>query len=133
GRTVSVGSAAVPQIQPRHRTSGAHVANADEWRVPGFAPPAIAAAMLEFGSWRWTILVMVPICVVALVAGWRTLPKAVDPQPLDIDWVSAGLLIATVGFFLGAVSDISIASVALVGAGTIVGTLLWRQSGRAHV
>lgn len=128
GAIISVGIAAVALVYPHHLTGRALAANSNVWGVLGFASPAIAAAMLEFGSWRWIFLVMVPICVVALVAGWRTLPKAVDPQPLDIDWVSAGLLIATVGFFLGAVSDISIASVVLVGAGIIVGTLLWRRS-----
>lgn len=128
GALVSVGIAAVALVYPDHLTGRALAANSNVWGVLGFASPAIAAAMLEFGSWRWIFLVMVPICVVALVAGWRTLPKAVDPQPLDIDWLSAGLLIATVGLFLGAVSDISLASLALLGGGVIVGALLWRRS-----
>ena len=128
GALISVGIAAVALVYPDHLTGRALAANSNVWGVLGFASPAIAAAMLEFGSWRWIFLIMVAICIVALAAGWRTLPRAVEPQPLELDWVAAGLLVATVGFFLGAVSDISVASLAMVGAGTVVGAVLWRRS-----
>jgi MFS family permease len=96
----------------------------------GFASPALAAALLELGSWRWIFLIMVPICLVALVAGWRTLPRAIAPAPLIMDWVTTGLLVLAVGCVLAAVSDISATSVYLVVLGLATGGLLWWRSRR---
>ncbi|HLT97676.1 MAG TPA: MFS transporter [Acidimicrobiia bacterium] len=127
GAIISVGIAAVALVYPGHLTGRALAANSNVWGVLGFASPAIAAALLEIGSWRWIFLLMAPICLIALAAGWRTLPKAVEPTPLVVDWLSAGLLVLTVGFLLAAVSDISTTSIVLVAAGTISGTVLWRR------
>lgn len=130
GAIISVGIAAVALVYPHHLTGRAFAANSNVWGVLGFASPAIAAAILEFGSWRWIFFLMVPICVVALIAGWRVLPQAIEPEPLDVDWISAGLLVGTVSFVLGAVSDISMTSLYLVVAAVAVGALLWRRSRR---
>lgn len=127
GAIISVGIAAVALVYPHHLIGRAFAANSNVWGVLGFASPAIAAAMLELGSWRWIFLIMVPICLVALVAGWRTLPRAIEPGSLIVDWMSAGLLIATVGCVLGAVSDISTSSIYLLIAGTGAGMWLWRR------
>jgi MFS family permease len=130
GAIISVGIAAVALVYPGHLTGRAFAANSNVWGVLGFASPAIAAAMLEFGSWRWIFLVMVPICLVALIAGWRTLPGAIQSSPLTIDWTSAALLVLSVGLVLGAVSDISMRSVYLLAAGAVFGFFLWRRSRR---
>jgi MFS family permease len=130
GAIISVGIAAVALVYPPHLTGRALAANSNVWGLLGFASPAIAAAMLEFGSWRWIFLLMVPICVVALAAGWRTLPEAVDPQTLRVDWVSVGLLVLTVGLALGAVSDITPTSFLLAGFGLVAGAILWRRARR---
>lgn len=130
GAIISVGIAAVALVYPRHLAGRAFAANSNVWGVLGFASPAIAAAMLEFGSWRWIFLVMVPICLIALVAGWRTLPRAVEPAPLEMDWISAGLLVLAVGLLLGAVSDISSRSVYLAVTGVAVGVVLWWRGRR---
>lgn len=128
GAIISVGIAAVALVYPPHLTGRALAANSNVWGLLGFASPAIAAAMLEFGSWRWIFLLMVPICVVALAAGWKTLPHAVQPETLHVDWVSVALLILTVGLALGAVSDIAPTSLLLAGAGVGAGALLWRRA-----
>lgn len=130
GAIISVGIAAVALVYPGHLTGRALAANSNVWGVLGFASPAIAAALLEFGSWRWIFLLMAPICLIALVAGWKTLPRAVEPTPLSVDWLSAGLLVLTVGFLLAAVSDISTTSLPLAAAAAVSGTTLWRRLGR---
>lgn len=130
GAIISVGIAAVALVYPPHLTGRALAANSNVWGVLGFASPAIAAAMLEFGSWRWIFLLMVPICVVALAAGWRTLPPAFEPEELRVDWVSVGLLVLAVGMLLGAVSDISLTSIYLLGAGAAAAAILWRRARR---
>lgn len=128
GAIISVGIAAVALVYPGHLTGRALAANSNVWGILGFASPAIAAAMLEFGSWRWIFSMMVPICAVALIAGWKTLPHAIEPMPLKVDWLSTGLLVLAVGLLLGAVSYISVTSVYLVMASLITGIFLWRRS-----
>ncbi|HJQ76293.1 MAG TPA: MFS transporter [Acidimicrobiia bacterium] len=130
GAIISVGVAAVTLVYPDHLTGRAFAANSNVWGILGFAGPAIAAAMLEIGSWRWIFLIMAPTCLAALVAGWRTLPEAVEPGATRVDWVSAGLLVTAVGAVLAAVSDPSLASIALVVLGAVAGALLWKRIGR---
>ncbi|MGH8914915.1 MAG: MFS transporter [Acidimicrobiia bacterium] len=135
GAIISVGIAAVALVYPSHLMGRAFAANSNVWGVLGFASPAIAAGLLEVGSWRWIFLLMVPICLVALIAGWRTLPGPVEPARLEIDWVAVGLLVATVGAFLGALSNLTASSWALGGGALIGGSLLWRRmsGGRSNL
>lgn len=128
GAIISVGLAAVALVYPSHLMGRAFAANSNVWGVLGFAGPALAAVLLQFGSWRWIFLVMAPLCLVALMAGWRNLPRAVEPERLVVDWVSVALLVLAVGLFLGAVSDITLTSLALMAAGSAAGTALWRRN-----
>ncbi len=128
GAIISVGLAAVALVYPSHLMGRAFAANSNVWGVLGFAGPALAAALLEFGSWRWIFLVMAPLCLVALVAGWRNLPRAVEPEALVVDWQAVALLVLTVGLILGAVSDISFRSLGFLAAGILSGVMLWRRS-----
>lgn len=130
GAIISVGIAAVALVYPGHLTGRAFAANSNVWGVLGFASPAIAAALLEFASWRWIFLLMVPICAAALAAGWRALPEAVEPSKIDVDWASAGLLVASVGAVLAAVSNISATSAVWLVGGLLAGAILWRRLGR---
>jgi MFS family permease len=127
GAIVSVGLAAVALVYPHHLTGRALAANSNVWGVLGFAGPAIAAAMLQFGSWRWIFLLMVPICLAALVAGWRTLPGPIEKTPLRVDWISAGLLVIVMGTLLAAVSNLTVASLAYAAVMGVAGWLLWRR------
>lgn len=128
GAIISVGLAAVALVYPSHLTGRAFAANSNVWGVLGFAGPALAAALLQFGSWRWIFLVMAPLCLIALAAGWRNLPRAIEPETLVVDWASVALLVLTVGLFLGAVSDITATSLIFATAGTGAGVMLWRRS-----
>lgn len=130
GAIISVGLAATALVFPRHLIGRALAANSNVWAILGFAGPAIAAAMLQVGSWRWIFFLMPPICVLALMAGWRTLPGPVEPTRPQPDWLSAGLLILAVGALLGAVSSLSVGSVVLAAVAVAATVLLWRRLGR---
>lgn len=128
GAIVSVGIAATALVYPSHLTGRALAANSNVWGILGFASPAIAAALLEIASWRWIFLLMAPLCAVALATGWRVLPRAVQPEPLRVDWLSVTLLILTVGMTLAAVSDLGLSSFALLAGAAATGTVVWRRS-----
>lgn len=127
GAIISVGVAAVALVYPGHLVGRAFAANSNVWGVLGFAGPAIAAVLLQVGSWRWIFLLMVPISAVALIAGWRTLPGPIETTPLRVDWVAVGLLVITVGALLATVSSLSSTSLVLVGVTVVSGALLWRR------
>lgn len=122
GAIISVGIAAVALVYPNHLTGRALAANSNVWGVLGFASPALAAALLEIASWRWIFLVMVPICFVALVAGWKTLPGAVAPSSIGIDWIATALLVLAVGSALAAVSDLGTTSLLMM---TVAAVSVW--------
>src|ERR1700748_2428977 len=65
--------------------------------VAASAGPPVGGLLVE-ASWRWIFLINVPIGVVTLLAGLKVLPevRAVAGSRLP-DWVSAGLLLASVG------------------------------------
>jgi len=130
GAIISVGIAAVALVYPGHLMGRAFAANSNVWGILGFASPALAAVLLEFGSWRWIFLIMPPICVVALAAGWRALPGPIEPAPLQVDWAGVGMLVVTVGALLGAVSNFNTASVALAAVAVTFGVLSWRRMSR---
>lgn len=129
GALVSVGIGAVALVYPPRLMGRAFAANSNVWGVLGFASPGLAALVLEIGSWRWIFLLMVPICCVALVAGWGTLPGPVEPRPLKVDWPSVGLLVVAVGALLGAVSSLSWGSLGMLAVSLVAGVGLWRRMG----
>jgi MFS family permease len=130
GALISVGVGAVALVYPSQLMGRAFAANSNVWGVMGFAGPALAAALLQVGSWRWIFLVMVPIAAGALVAGWRTLPGPVEPAPLRVDWIAVALLVVTVGALLATVSYLSTASLLTAVTTVVSGSLLWRRMTR---
>ena len=130
GALISVGVGAVALVYPPPLVGRAFAANSNVWGVMGFAGPALAAALLQVGSWRWIFLVMVPIAAAALVAGWRTLPGPVDPAPLRIDWISVALLVVTVGSLLATVSYLSLTAWVPAVVMIASGALLWHRMTR---
>ncbi len=130
GAVISVGIAAVALVYPGHLMGRAFAANSNVWGILGFAGPAIAAALLQIGSWRWIFLLMAPLSLAALVAGWRNLPGPVEPSPLRVDWISVGLLVVAVGALLGTVSNLSSTSLVLAVLTLAAGALLWKRMAR---
>jgi len=131
GAIISVGVAAVALVYPSHLMGRAYAANSNVWGVLGFAGPAVAALLLEVASWRWIFLLMGPLCLVALVAGWRTLPGPIAPTRLQVDWVGVGMLLITVGALLGSLSILSPSSWPLGLVAVLFGALIWRRMGRS--
>lgn len=95
----------------------------------GAAAPTVAAAILALGPWHWLFVANLPVALLGLLIGARTLP---DPpgarRPFDL--VGAGLNILAFGlFFLGL--DLLLAAtpaaLALMAGGIGAGVLLVRR------
>lgn len=130
GAIISVAIAAVALVYPSHLMGRAFAANSNVWGVLGFAGPALAALLLEIGSWRWIFLIMPPICLVALIAGWGSLPGPKAPQSLRVDWIGVGLLVVTIGSLIGAVTDLGDTSLVLGLITLLFGAMSWWRMGR---
>lgn len=55
--------------------------------------PGLAALILQFGSWRWIYLVLVPIATIGLIGARRYLSETIEPdltRPLDLVGVILG-------------------------------------------
>jgi MFS family permease len=130
GALISVGVGAVALVYPSQLVGRAFAANSNVWGVMGFAGPALAAALLQVGSWRWIFLVMVPIAAAALIAGWRTLPGPVEPSALRIDWIEVALLVVAVGSLLATVSYLSPGAWLPAIVMVVSGGILWRRMAR---
>jgi len=64
--------------------------------------PSVAAAMLEFASWRWLYFLTAPIAAIGLLAGWRLLRESqadTIPGPLDLIGVTFGTASITLVVF----------------------------------
>lgn len=114
GATVATALAAVGLVFPASLVGRAFALNSTVWGVMGVAAPALAATLLTVASWRWVFLVNLPLGVVALAAGWRSLPgpvRSASPA-LRIDAVGIGLVTAFAGALLVAVDALGPGSVA---------------------
>ncbi len=63
--------------------------------APALGPTA-SGLVLDFMSWRWIFLLVLPFAVVVTAAGLRFLDDVGEPRALPLDWVSVPL--AAVGF-----------------------------------
>jgi MFS family permease len=126
GAIIAVGIAAVSLIYPSHLAGRAFAANATVWGVMGVAGPGIAAFMLTTLNWRWIFLVNIPLGLIALAAGWRVMPGAVENEnSRRVDaWGVIGVL-ALNTFLLLAVDRLGIQSLGWLAAAVIAGWLLW--------
>lgn len=67
--------------------------------VPAIAPalgPAISGLVLTFLPWRWLFILVLPLAVVALVAGAFRLKNITTPEPVTLDLLS--LALSAIGF-----------------------------------
>jgi len=67
--------------------------------------PTLAAGILAVGSWPWLFAINVPIGVVTLVLGLRSLPHT-KPAERSFDWQSAGLSAITFGVGIAAIDSV---------------------------
>lgn len=134
GLVIAVALAAVGLAYPVTLRPRAFAANSMVWGTLGFGGPVIVAGLLAIGSWRLVFLAQIPLTVVALAMGWRSLPSTRDkPIRIQIDWYGVGLITGLV-----MASLVGVASIGSTWAGAIAGVviavacaaLLWRHSGR---
>ncbi|WP_158586967.1 DHA2 family efflux MFS transporter permease subunit [Clavibacter lycopersici] len=67
--------------------------------VPAIAPavgPAVSGLVLTYSSWRWLFILVLPLAVIALIAGALQLRNITAPERASLDLVS--LALSAVGF-----------------------------------
>ena len=100
------------------------VAPGDRGRVMGLvslamsvAPalgPAVSGIVLQFLSWRWIFLVVLPIAVAIAVIGSKRLGNVGETQSTPIDWLSAALSAVGFGALVYGLSQMSHATASVI-------------------
>src|SRR3569623_274138 len=131
GGIMSINAALVRFTYPKKFLGRAMGLNALVISVSAAIGPTVAAAILAKASWEWLFAINVPIGVIAIAIGLRSLPHTVG-SPRRFDWVSALLNAATFGFLItGAESVVreGLASgLSKLAVGVAAGALLtWRE------
>ena len=135
GLVISVALTAVGLAYPQRLRARAFAANSMVWGTLGFGGPVITAGLLAVAGWRMIFVIQLPITVLALAAGWRTLPSTRDkPQRIVMDGRGIILIVGFVGASLFAVAQVGVrwpfAAVGAVAA-MAFGRAFWTNSGRA--
>ncbi|OZC88541.1 hypothetical protein CH254_11560 [Rhodococcus sp. 06-412-2C] len=60
--------------------------------------PVVGGLLVEWLNWRWTLLINLPICLIAIWLAFRYITDPVVRQPVRLDWL--GLLLALPGVAL---------------------------------
>jgi DHA2 family multidrug resistance protein-like MFS transporter len=94
--------------------------------------PSVASAILAVGPWQWLFAVNVPIGVAAWFLGRAALPES-PRQDRKLDWIAAGLNVATFGLIVAGVDVFtrgggSWIGLAVAAAGIGCGVALVRRS-----
>jgi DHA2 family multidrug resistance protein-like MFS transporter len=90
---MSVNGALARHIFPSHRLGAALGSNALVVAIFGALGPTIASGILVIARWPWLFAINVPIGLLALIIGWRTLPvTSMSKHPLDIRSVIYNIL-----------------------------------------
>ncbi|WP_244630954.1 MFS transporter [Aureimonas sp. ME7] len=99
--------------------------------VSSAAGPSIAGAVLSVSSWQTLFLLNVPVGILAIVAGSKTLP-ATPLSDQRFHWGSAIMSAATFGLTISGINGIGhseglVWSLGLIAAGLVVGTVFVRS------
>ncbi|MCD8546944.1 MAG: MFS transporter [Aeromonadaceae bacterium] len=99
---MSVNTALVRLIYPKHRLGRGMGLNALVVSVAAAAGPTVAAGILAVASWQWLFAINVPLGLLAIVLGLKYLPGNCGAENHRFDKVSALLNALTFGlFFIG--------------------------------
>lgn len=134
---MSVNGALARHIHP-HRLLGAALGS-NALIVAGFGAlgPTIAAAILSWGPWQWLFLINLPIGLIALGIGTRTLPESTKSRrkldALSIVLNVVGLFLVSSGVDLIAGKHPLLPGLSLLMVGTVLLAFLVRRSlSRSH-
>ncbi len=120
----------VALVYPQHLIGRAYAANSTVWGVMSVAGPALAAAMLTYLNWRWIFLINLPLGLISLVAGWRTLPGPVEEASVRLDVRGAFLVAGLTTTLLVALDAIGPFTVAWLAVSVVLGALYVRHARR---
>ena len=128
---MSINIALVRFIFPRDKLGGAIGNVAVVVGVSAAAGPSLAGLILSVAPWQALFLINVPIGVVALVVGMKTLPQT-PTSPRRFDVVSALLSAATFGLLISGVDSLGHAdklglSIAMLAGALVVGIVFVRH------
>src|SRR5258708_23673169 len=102
---MAVNMALVRYIYPRDLLGRGIGINAMLVAVSAAVGPTVAAAILAVGTWPYLFAANVPLGIVTLAFGWRTLPHT-HPAVHNFDWQSAGLSAVTFGVGIAAIDSV---------------------------
>jgi DHA2 family multidrug resistance protein-like MFS transporter len=102
---LSVNAALVRFTYPRAQLGRGIGINALVVAVSAAVGPTVAAAILAVGTWPYLFAINIPIGIVTLALGWRTLPHTL-PAVHSFDWQSAGLSAVTFGVGIAAIDSV---------------------------
>lgn len=101
---MAVNGALVGFVYPRRLLGRAFGYNALVVATATTAGPTVAAVILAFGPWPWLFAINIPIGIIAIAIGLKTLPQT----PLAahrFDFIGAALASGALGFFIIGVSS----------------------------
>jgi len=99
---MSVNGALVRFTYPHDQLGRGIGLNALVVSVASVLGPSIASAILAVGPWQWLFAVNVPIGAAAWILGRVALPES-PRQDRKLDWIAAGLNVATFGLIVAGV------------------------------
>ncbi len=123
---MSLTAGMIRYIYPLKQLGSAIGINAMVVATAGASAPSLAAAILTVAPWQALFAVHVPVSLLGIAIGWRSLPNP-PGTGRAFDWTSAGLNIASFGlFFLGLdlVLHATIPALLLIAGGIAAGVLL---------
>ncbi|KPC53876.1 MFS transporter [Amantichitinum ursilacus] len=101
---MSVNTALVRIIYPKRYLGRGMAINSLVVALSSAAGPTVAAAILSVASWQWLFAVNLPIGLLALVLGYRSLPDNPHQATHGFDMQSAWLNAITFGFLIFAIN-----------------------------
>ncbi len=93
--------------------------------------PTISGLILEFLSWRWLFILVLPLMILAFIVGYLKLPNFSTPRPIKIDYISVIISLIGSGLALGSLTVFQInfwyGLIMLISGFIIIGGFVKRQ------
>lgn len=93
--------------------------------------PTISGLILEFLSWRWLFILVLPLMILAFIIGYLKLPNFSTPRPIKIDYISVIISLIGSGLALGSLTVFQInfwcGLVMLISGFIVIGGFVKRQ------